>query len=87
MCLPPKKDAEENPDDSLTTDEVWDAEWTELLEDKPQPGLIHKVAHKFKKVDAAGYWFKFLLKFPERFVTGVIASVVTYILITLLGVI
>jgi hypothetical protein len=47
--------------------------------------FLHKLKSKFRKIDSVDYWFKFIMKFPERFLSGAVASAVIYGLIKLLG--
>lgn len=48
-------------------------------------GFWKHLAKRFDSVDRVNYWFKFILKFPERFISGVTASVITYLLLKLVG--
>lgn len=39
---------------------------------------------RFKRVRKEDYMFKFMLKFPERFLVGIVSGLTVYLLITLL---
>lgn len=56
-----------------------------LEKDNDNLGLTRRVVKRLAKVDAAKYWAHFLLKFPERVVTGIFSGAFVYILLRLLG--